>query len=217
MYCQQCGTDLPNYSAFCLACGTPVDNVAQGFSLFSLTKNVSRVPVLVFVLLMGGFTVFLLMLNRTHHANQQLDLSKSSEASFLSLPTLLPTISIVPHEEKLFSGSIAINAHSMHFINFTVHPQMKNVHMSGHFQAYGGRRNDVQVIICSNDDFINFRNGHQAQSFYNSNKITVGDIDVSIPPIAGDYVLAFNNTFSIVSGKTVNGEVSLSYDTSDNE
>ena len=78
-------------------------------------------------------------------------------------------------------------------------------------------RNDVQVILCSNDDFINFRNGHQARSFYNSNKITVGDIDVAMPSVDGDYVLVFNNIFSIVSGKTVNGEVNLSYETSGDE
>ncbi len=120
----------------------------------------------------------------------------------------------VPHKEKVFSGSVAVNAHSMYWINFTVDPRMKHVHIAGHFQAYGSRENDIEALVCSEEDFINFKNGHQTQPLYDSvGKITVGNIVADIPDGGGEYVLVFNNAFSQVSGKTVTGEVSLDFDT----
>jgi hypothetical protein len=116
------------------------------------------------------------------------------------------------HEQKLLTGSIAVNPRSYQWVAFTVDPRMKNVRVGGHFQAYGGTRNDIQTVICTEEDFINFRNGHQARVFYDSNKTTVGDINAVLPNVGGRYVLGFNNAFSILSAKTVSGEISLNYD-----
>lgn len=101
----------------------------------------------------------------------------------------------------------------MYWVGFTVDPRMKNVVVAGHFQAYGGTANDIQTVICSEEDFINFRNGHQTRVFYNSGKTTVGDISAPMPNTGGKYILAFSNGFSVFSGKTVNGEVTLNFDT----
>jgi hypothetical protein len=90
---------------------------------------------------------------------------------------------------------------------------MRNVHVDGHFQAFGGMQNDIQAVICSDQEFLNFRNGHQAKVFYNSGKTTVADISASLPGSDGRYMLAFNNNFSLLSGKTVSGEITLGYDT----
>ncbi len=90
---------------------------------------------------------------------------------------------------------------------------MRDVHVSGHLQAYGGRQNDIQALICSYEDFINFRNGHQAQAFYNSGKTTITDISATLPNTGGKYVFVLNNNFSLLSGKTVTGEVLLNYNT----
>jgi hypothetical protein len=47
---------------------------------------------------------------------------------------------------------------------------------------------------------------------FTEGKTTVGDINATIPDGGGNYVLAFNNSFSMLSGKTVNGEVTLGYE-----
>jgi len=116
------------------------------------------------------------------------------------------------HERKLLTGSIAVNPHSFQWVAFAVDPRMNNVHVTGHFQAYGGRQNDIQTVICTEEDFINFKNGHQSRVFYDSNKTTVGDINAVLPNVGGKYMLVFSNAFSVLSAKTVSGEISLSYD-----
>jgi hypothetical protein len=139
-------------------------------------------------------------------------ISLSAPAPVLRQPPL--PMSPVPfyHDKKLFSGSIAVNAHSMYWVAFTITPTMQKIRVTGHFQTYGGRQNDIQAVICSDEDFINFRNAHQAHVVYDSGKTTVGDINATIPDGGGNYVLAFNNSFSMLSGKTVNGEVTLGYE-----
>jgi hypothetical protein len=94
-----------------------------------------------------------------------------------------------------------------------VDARIKNARVTGHFQAFGGMQNDIQAVVCSEEDYVNFRNGQQARVFYNSGKITVGDINVPLPEGDGKYVLVFSNAFSVLSGKTVTGEAVFHYDT----
>ncbi|HEY3939273.1 MAG TPA: zinc-ribbon domain-containing protein [Bryobacteraceae bacterium] len=201
MYCKKCGTQLPDRAAFCFSCGKPTGDGPQNDAVTADSKASKKAVIIAVVLFIILFVGLIVRRSQT----RRFDLPASS--------SLLSTLVTVPHKQKLFSGSIAVNAHSMYWVNFTVDPRMKDVHVSGHFQAYGGRENDIQTVICSAEDFINFKNGHQAQVFFNSGKTTMGDINAQIPATSGTYVLAFNNSFSPLSGKTVNGEVTLNYDT----
>jgi len=79
----------------------------------------------------------------------------------------------------------------------------------GRFRASGGGGNDVEVYILDEDGFENFKNGHRVQTYYNSGRVTVANIDVSLS--SGTYYLIFSNTFSAVSNKAVNGRVTLRY------
>jgi hypothetical protein len=56
----------------------------------------------------------------------------------------------------------------------------------------------------------NWMKGHPAQLLYRSGKTTNGTLDVPIPQ-PGTYCLAFNNSMSLVSSKTVVGDVALRY------
>ncbi len=68
----------------------------------------------------------------------------------------------------------------------------------------------MEVAILDDTTFINWRNGHQGASLYNSGKIMAVEIDVSIT-ISGKYHLVFSNTFSTVSSKTVSSRVDLNW------
>lgn len=81
--------------------------------------------------------------------------------------------------------------------------------VAGRFRAQGGSGNDVEVYILDEDGFENYRNGHRVQTYYNSGRVTVGTINVTLG--AGSYYLVFNNGFSTVSNKAVNARVELQY------
>lgn len=81
--------------------------------------------------------------------------------------------------------------------------------VAGRFRAQGGSGNDIEVFILDEDGFENYRNGHRVQTYYNSGRITVGTINVTLG--AGSYYLVFNNSFSTVSNKAVNARVELQY------
>ncbi|MFZ0961720.1 MAG: hypothetical protein WAO35_12505 [Terriglobia bacterium] len=95
-------------------------------------------------------------------------------------------------------------------VRFSVPAGATQAMVKGIFRASGGSGNDIQVVIASPMEFQNWINGHQAQVFYSSGKVTTGTINVeNIPP--GDYILAFNNKFAALSRKQVTAVVTLSY------
>ncbi len=52
--------------------------------------------------------------------------------------------------------------------------------------------------------------GHDAL-WETDDKVTVGDLDVSLPNGAGVYYLIFDNSFSLLSPKAVSQNITLSY------
>jgi hypothetical protein len=85
------------------------------------------------------------------------------------------------------------------------------VRVEGTFSASGGAGNDVEAYIFSNDDFVNWRNRHSVRTFYNSGRITQGTLEVTLPPVPGAYYLVFNNSFSLLSSKTVQTSIRLHF------
>ena len=82
----------------------------------------------------------------------------------------------------------------------------------GHFAATGGSGNDIIVSVMSEEGFIKSQNGHGNDALWETEgKVTVDDLDVSLPNGAGVYYLVFNNTFSLLSPKAVQQNITLSY------
>ena len=77
----------------------------------------------------------------------------------------------------------------------------------GRFRAEGGSGNDIKCLIVDADSFENWRNGHRVKTYYNSEKITVANININLPQ--GEYVLVFDNTFSGLSNKAVTANVEM--------
>jgi hypothetical protein len=77
----------------------------------------------------------------------------------------------------------------------------------GRFRAEGGSGNDIKCLILDADSFENWRNGHRVRTYYNSEKITVANINVNLPE--GDYLIVFDNTFSGLSNKAVTANVEM--------
>jgi hypothetical protein len=72
--------------------------------------------------------------------------------------------------------------------------------LKGRFKATGGK-NDIEVYILDDDGLENFKNGNQAQTFYNSGRVTVANFNVRLPK--GSFHLVFNNRWSLITPKAV--------------
>jgi hypothetical protein len=102
-------------------------------------------------------------------------------------------------------------------VKFTVVQRSKNVRIDGRFQASGGSGNDVEVFILGEDAFLNYQNDHSAATFYNSGKVTADTLNVSLPSTEDatatvTYYLVLSNSFSVLSNKVVDGNITLHYD-----
>ena len=129
----------------------------------------------------------------------------TSPGSATSFPVPIPH----PVSQKLLNGNLEVASGTYRYINFSVPAGAIRARVSGSFHAFGGSGNDIQVVIASPPEFENWINGHQAQVYYSTDKVTNGTIDRLLPP--GDYTLAFDNRFSAFSRKEVTGEITLTY------
>lgn len=207
MFCTRCGIDLPDDSHFCRKCGQALSGsqsigAGTGISAAAAPRKAKRVRSS-FVL---GLIVVLLLLGwLANHAFQQ-DKSHSSPVSQFSLPPA-PRL----HTVKIGTGAVTVNANSYSYFTLAVPADATDVRMQGHFTAMGGSGNDIEVYVVSEDEFTNWKNGHSTPSFYNSGKVTVSDLNASLPNGAGTYYLVFNNKFSLLTPKAVQENVSLTY------
>jgi hypothetical protein len=103
----------------------------------------------------------------------------------------------------IVNTAFTVKAGDAKYWNFQVGSEGTNV--VGRFRAEGGSGNDIKCLILDADSFENWRNGHRVKTYYNSEKITVANISVSLPE--GEYVLVFDNTFSGLSNKAVTANV----------
>jgi len=105
----------------------------------------------------------------------------------------------------IVNTAFTVKAGDAKYWNFRVGSSGANV--VGRFRAEGGSGNDIKCLILDGDSFENWRNGHKVRTYYNSEKITVANINVNLPE--GDYVLVFDNTFSGLSNKAVTANVEM--------
>ncbi|MGD0163715.1 MAG: hypothetical protein ABSB39_14710 [Candidatus Sulfotelmatobacter sp.] len=107
--------------------------------------------------------------------------------------------------------NLHLNALNFGYFKLDVPTGATSVNLHGNFTASGGLTNDVEVFVLSADDFVNWQNRHEAKTFYNSGKVTVGTLNVNLPADAGTYYLVFNNRFAILAQKNVLVDAALTY------
>jgi hypothetical protein len=71
-----------------------------------------------------------------------------------------------------------------------------NVTMKGHFTATGGGRNDIEVFVLAEDEFVNWQNRHSVNALYRSGQVTQDSINLTLPSDAATYYVVFSNKFS---------------------
>lgn len=110
----------------------------------------------------------------------------------------------VPRQLALAEPALTVAPGQYVFYKFTA-PDRGRV--TGRFRAAGGSGNDIQVLILDSDQFENWRNGHNTSAYYNSQKVTVSNVDAMLRE--GTYYLVFNNNFSAFSNKAITADIKL--------
>lgn len=201
MFCPSCGKDLPHGSSFCLQCGKPTGAPAAPATTPATGQKrsgISSAQLLgIAILLVLAAAYFVRALERSN---------TPAPSAFASSATPVHTPVLVPASTKLFTGQIVVKAGGNVTNTFTVEPGMQNFHVIGQFNASGGSGNDIQAVLADEGEFQNWINGHQARTFYSTEKITNGKLDVG-PLGPGRYVIAFSNRFSAFTDKYVFAEV----------
>jgi predicted nucleic acid-binding Zn ribbon protein len=179
MFCPSCGKEIPYDSRCCLVCGKSPTAIIDK-ELKPKQRSQTRTVSLGLIGLLGLYVIGALM-------------SKASNNVGAS------------RQDPLTPSTFRVGAGQMYYVQFSVDGPAR---VAGRFQASGGGGNDIQAVVMDVDSFENWKNGHQARAFYQSEKTTVGNINVPINQ-PGTYYLAFNDRFSLISDKTVTANVLL--------
>jgi hypothetical protein len=199
--CPECNSDISDQAPACPKCGFPIKNAdIQDASDNSTTSNKilkpkkkSRLKPLLLILICLVIVYYSLPLFIGHSSGTVSDVLRPKR------------------DIPLLNGSIVVEAAGYKYYNFSINQNWRNISLTGSFQASGGSGNDIRVLVMTNNDFKNYTNGHKASSYYNSGKLTASNVNINLPSQADDYVLVFDNAFSLISDKTVTGNITLSY------
>jgi predicted nucleic acid-binding Zn ribbon protein len=200
MHCPSCGKTIPDESAFCLQCGKPIPSATGEAKKTNPLETIWKIFAAL-VVIIGAIFLFVYISNR-----------KSPPSSTNPLNAIM-RIPLRLHRVTIGTGALTVAAEGFVYYTLSVPPSATQVNIQGRFSATGGGGNDIEVYVLSQDEFINWKNGHPAQTFYNSGKVTVGTLNVTLPNGAGSYYLVFNNRFSLLTPKAVQEDITLSYDT----
>jgi hypothetical protein len=74
--------------------------------------------------------------------------------------------------------------------------------VTGQFSAEAALGDNIIVYLLDQNNFNTFKSGQSAQAYYNSGKVSSGNLNVGISP--GTYYIVLSNTYSSFSTKTVN-------------
>jgi hypothetical protein len=214
MFCPKCGSEHPDDSQFCRKCGTGLavplasSGVASaGTGAAVAPARIPETPTKSKPLVRAPFVIagvlLLLLLIYGYNASQRANPN----------PAVNPVDRIVKQQRTVTAKNpdLHINALSFSSFKFEVPTGATSVNLHGNFTASGGLTNDVEVFVLSSDDFVNWQNRHEAKTFYNSGKVTVGTINANLPADAGTYYLVFNNRFSLLTQRTVLVDAALTY------
>jgi hypothetical protein len=111
---------------------------------------------------------------------------------------------------NIVNGLITVPAAGYEYYPFTVPSGVLSIFVSGMFTASGGGGNNIEVFVADQTNFVNWKNGNSATSYYDSGQVTTGSISANLP-VPGTYYLVYSNTFSAFSSKNVQTTANLHY------
>jgi hypothetical protein len=111
---------------------------------------------------------------------------------------------------SIVNGLITVPAGGYEYYPFTLPSGAMSIFVTGMFTASGGGGNKIEVFVADQTNFVNWKNGNSATSYYDSGQVPTGSIIANLP-VPGTYYLVYSNTFSAFSSKNVQTTANLHY------
>lgn len=212
MFCPKCGSEQQTDSQFCRKCGTAqsVASVGGGAAAAVAPARIRESAAVVSQSSAGKWTVgFLAVL-----VGCGLAWYMGLHAFDSSHPATQPTPPLQVHKLSMPKAAFTVAKLASSSYRFAVPTGAFDVSMKGHFGATGGTGNDVEVVVISEDEFVNWQNGHPpTKTFYSSGRVTQDSISLALPADAATYYVVFSNKFSLFSPKAVEANIDVTYST----
>lgn len=206
MFCSKCGGSVAEGAQFCSKCGNCV-GLSVGGGAAVAPARIQAQPkksgirpwhvIVLFVLLIAALGMYVMVT-----INQENVHTRQTQAA---LPQLKR------HTVSFGGGALTVEHALTKDYKIVLPADATDVSLQGHFTASGGTGNDIIVSVMNEDQFINWQNHHGYDTMWSSDKVTAGDIKLSLPNGTGTYYLLFNNSFSLITPKAVQHNITLTY------
>jgi hypothetical protein len=104
-------------------------------------------------------------------------------------------------DQPATDGHFIVAAKDFQDFPFTVGEGVKDIRLSGHFKATGGRASLIYVLVMTDDQFTQWQKPHDVPatpenggSLYNSGPVAQGNIQLAVPSVPANYHVVFNNS-----------------------
>ena len=198
-YCKHCDIKYSEKIVFCTNCGRKLANFVENVKE-SRKINISKNENLVKYIGVGlGLVIIFFWLFSSGGSSTT---GQNHNIGVVKQPVYQTVTNVI------VKGIVTTNGGSYQYYQFSI-PTGVTATVSGNFKASGGFGNDIYLYIFTQNDFINWQNHHQASTYYNSGKLTVGTISTTLS--SGTYYLVYDNSFDIFPQKTIQTDVEYSY------
>jgi hypothetical protein len=128
-----------------------------------------------------------------------------THASFARASALLVILSVAglaqeARNQPAADGHFIVAAKDFQDFAFTVGEGVKDIRLSGHFKATGGKASLIYVVVMTDDQFTQWQKPHDVPatpenggSLYNSGPVSQGNIQLAVPNVPANYHVVFNN------------------------
>lgn len=228
MFCPKCGKELPDDSQFCVKCGHAMPVAESSPVPHDPVPSVPVAPAAVpppvapiapaapamaqpsgggkWGWKLVGVVFVIVLLWALAKGVSSLSHNTGGTGSGSALSQIVPQA----RTQTIVDGALTVAARGSTYYPITVPADATAVSVDGHFTATGGIGNDIEVYVLTEDNFVNFKNGHPSPTLYNSGKVTQDSISVTLPA-SGNYYLVFNNNFSLLTPKAVQATATLHF------
>jgi hypothetical protein len=192
--CASCRVSIPEGARFCPGCG-------RAASTTTSEPRSRSVWVACFVAILVGFAMFAAMLY-----------SRSQSAPTVQRATVAAVgRQPKPVSSSLLNKTVDLRAGQYYRVEFNVIPEAKNVRLKGRAEAAGGANNDMRVFVFTQEQFLNWTKlprPLEIVAVFDSGRGHLITLDVPLAN-SGRYYVVIDNSFSLLSGKTVVADISL--------